>query len=99
MKRSDDPVQLKLQKERDRARFRLEVLTKGIGHALAEDGRYGDVEDDLDHILEMVNVDLAHAVKAVVTATEAYRPYMRRLRRRYYVVPKKKNPKPKTVVQ
>jgi hypothetical protein len=92
MKR-DDPVRLKLRGDRERATLWLDILCKGIGHALTEEpARHGDTET-LRALVGRVNGELLEAMKAYERAEKAYEPYWSR--RRVRITPKK----PKQVKQ
>jgi hypothetical protein len=92
MKRKDDPVRLKLRGDRERAFAWLDILCKGIGHALTEEpGRCGDGES-VRILIGRVNGELLEAVTALEKAEKAYQPYWSR-RRIHYVARKPKPPK------
>lgn len=91
MSRKEDPKRTKLRAAREAAQVRLNVLCKGIGHALA-DG-YQSCAEDIRPIIVLVNTELVAAVDAHEAAEEAYRPYWSRHRRAYVRrVQKKKKP-------
>lgn len=76
----DDPKRLKLRDERERATAWVEILCKGIGHALA-DGYRHEGSEDVRRIIARVNGELAEAVDALDRAEKAYEPYWARRRR------------------
>jgi hypothetical protein len=93
MKR-DDPKRLKLRGDRQRAQAWLDILCKGIGKKLVDDG-YSSEPEDVRETIKLVNGELLEALIASEKAEAAYRPYWSRRRVRTYRVPKRKTKSPR----
>jgi hypothetical protein len=65
----------------DSAALWVDVISKGLGQCLLD--RFVDDADDLKAVFDVINHRLIVAVEELAQAREAYRPFRRRLRRRY----------------
>ena len=74
----ENPARTKARAERERTALKLEILCKGIGHALTT-GYYRTCED-LQPIIDEVNGPLFEAMMEAQRAEDAYRPYWSRVR-------------------
>jgi hypothetical protein len=76
-RRKEDPKKIRAQQERDRAQTWLEVLCKGIGHALADENcrRY---PDEIRLLVTRINGELTEAIENAERANKAYEPYWKR---------------------
>ncbi len=81
----------------DKASMWLDILTKGLGHAMI-DGGYRFYEDETESpFFEIVDGPLRDAMMEHQLAMAAYRPYRRRFRMRRSSVVVKSNKKTKPV--